>query len=92
MARWVLVRRSRNGELAFYCCRPTATSLVGLVRLARTRWAVEDSFEQAKGEVGLDHRQVRKWPGWYRHIRRERQVPVECDFDPFTLGRRIVVK
>jgi SRSO17 transposase len=30
--------------------------------------AVEEGFEQAKGEVGLDHYQVRKWPGWYRHI------------------------
>jgi SRSO17 transposase len=29
---------------------------------------VEEGFEQAKGEVGLDHYQVRRWPGWYRHI------------------------
>jgi SRSO17 transposase len=29
---------------------------------------VEEGFEQAKGEVGLDHYEVRKWPGWYRHI------------------------
>jgi pimeloyl-ACP methyl ester carboxylesterase len=70
MARWLLVRRSRrDGELAFYACYgPAATPLVGLVRVAGTRWAVEESFEQAKGEVGLDHYEVRKWPGWYRHI------------------------
>jgi SRSO17 transposase len=70
MARWLLVRRSRrDGELAFYACYgPAATSLVGLVRVAGTRWAVEEGFEQAKGEVGLDHYEVRKWPGWYRHI------------------------
>jgi SRSO17 transposase len=69
-ARWLLVRRSRSdGELAFYACYgPAATSLVGLVRVAGTRWAIEDGFEQAKGEVGLDHYQVRRWPGWYRHI------------------------
>jgi SRSO17 transposase len=68
--RWLLVRRSRrDGELAFYACSgPAGTSLVGLVRVAGTRWAVEEGFEQAKGEVGLDHYQVRKWPGWYRHI------------------------
>jgi hypothetical protein len=30
--------------------------------------AVEEGFQQAKGEVGLDHYEVRKWPGWYRHI------------------------
>jgi SRSO17 transposase len=70
MARWLLVRRSRrDGELAFYACSgPAGTSLVGLVRVAGTRWAVEEGFEQAKGEVGLDHDEVRKWPGWYRHI------------------------
>jgi SRSO17 transposase len=70
MARWLLVRRRRSdGELAFYACSgPAGTSLVGLVRVAGTRWAVEEGFEQAKGEVGLDHYEVRKWPGWYRHI------------------------
>jgi SRSO17 transposase len=70
MARWLLVRRRRrDGELAFYACYgPAATPLVGLVRVAGTRWAVEEGFEQAKGEVGLDHYEVRNWPGWYRHI------------------------
>ena len=70
MARWLLARRSRrDGELAFYVCfGPAATPLVGLVRVAGTRWAIEEGFEQAKGEVGLDHYEVRKWPGWYRHI------------------------
>jgi SRSO17 transposase len=70
MARWLLVRRSRSdGELAFYACySPAATPLIGLVRVAGTSWAVEEGFEQAKGEVGLDHYEVRRWPGWYRHI------------------------
>jgi SRSO17 transposase len=70
MARWLLVRRRRrDGELAFSACSgPAGTSLVGLVRVAGTRWAVEEGFQQAKGEVGLDHYEVRKWPGWYRHI------------------------
>jgi SRSO17 transposase len=31
-------------------------------------WRIEEGFEQAKGEVGLDHYEVRRWPGWYRHI------------------------
>jgi SRSO17 transposase len=68
--RWLLVRRSRSdGELAFYACfAPASTSLVGLVRVAGTRWAIEESFQTAKGEVGLDHYEVRRWPGWYRHI------------------------
>jgi SRSO17 transposase len=64
------VRRNRSdGELAFYACfGPADTSLLGLVRVAGARWAIEEGFEQAKGEVGLDHYEVRKWPGWYRHI------------------------
>ena len=68
--RWLLVRRSRrDGELAFYACfAPLDTSLVGLVRVAGIRWAIEDGFQQAKNEVGLDHYEVRRWPGWYRHI------------------------
>jgi SRSO17 transposase len=68
--RWLLVRRRRrDGELAFYACLgPAGTSLVGLVRVAGTRWAVEEGFQQAKTEVGLDHYEVRRWPGWYRHI------------------------
>jgi SRSO17 transposase len=68
--RWLLVRRSRRDEeLAFYACfGPAETSLLGLVRVAGTRWAVEEGFQQAKNEVGLDHYEVRRWPGWYRHI------------------------
>jgi len=38
------------------------------VRVAGMRWAIEESFEDAKGVVGLDHYEVRKWNAWYRHI------------------------
>jgi SRSO17 transposase len=31
-------------------------------------WRIEEAFEQAKGEVGLDHDQVRRYLAWYRHI------------------------
>ncbi|GAB3194523.1 IS701 family transposase [Nesterenkonia suensis] len=34
----------------------------------RYRWAIEESFQTAKGEAGLDHYQVRSYTGWYRHI------------------------
>jgi SRSO17 transposase len=39
-----------------------------LVGVAGTRWAIENVFAEAKGEVGLDQYEVRRWPGWYRHI------------------------
>jgi SRSO17 transposase len=62
-------RRRRDGELACYACwAPAVTSLVGLVRVAGSRWRIEEGFQQAKTEVGLDHHQVRRWPGWYRHV------------------------
>jgi SRSO17 transposase len=67
---WLLVRRSlADGELAFYVCyAPARTSLAALVRVAGTRWTVECGFQQAKGETGLDHYEVRRWDAWYRHI------------------------
>lgn len=68
---WWLARRSLSEptELAYYlACAPAATTLQQLVAVAGTRWAVEESLETAKGEVGLDQYEVRKWTGWYRHI------------------------
>jgi len=44
------------------------TTLAELVRVAGTRWTVENCFETAKGEVGLDQYEVRSWTGWHRHI------------------------
>ena len=38
------------------------------MRSAGTRWTIEECFEEAKIEVGLDQYEVRKWDGWYRHI------------------------
>jgi len=68
---WLLARRSiaKPGELSYYVCfGPAGTSLEELVRVAGTRWAIEECFEEAKGEVGLDQYEVRRWDGWYRHI------------------------
>jgi SRSO17 transposase len=67
---WLLVRRSlTDGELAHYLCfAPPDTSLGDLVAVAGRRWAIEESFQTAKSEVGLDHYQVRRYPAWYRHI------------------------
>jgi SRSO17 transposase len=68
---WLLVRRSISDpkDLAYYVCfGPADTSLAELVRVAGTRWAIEECIETAKGEVGLDEYEVRKWEGWYRHV------------------------
>ena len=68
---WLLVRRSLAdpGELAYYVCfGPAGTTLEELARVAGSRWAIEECFEEAKGQVGLDQYEVRRWDGWYRHI------------------------
>ena len=69
--RWLLVRRSISApkEMAYYVAYgPPETKLEEMVKVAGRRWAIEESFETAKGEVGLDQYEVRSWRGWYRHI------------------------
>lgn len=68
---WLLVRRSiaKPEELAYYVVfAPEGSRLAELVRVAGSRWAIEECLESAKGEVGLDQYEVRKWAGWYRFI------------------------
>lgn len=68
---YLLVRRSiaDPDDLAYYACfSPAEASLAELVRVAGTRWIIEDAFKAAKQEVGLDEYEVRRWVGWYRHI------------------------
>ena len=71
-ARALLVRRSieEKPECAYYLCyAPSGKDTIEtLVRVAGQRWLIEQSFETAKGECGLDHYEVRHWQGWYRHI------------------------
>lgn len=69
--RWVLVRRKLDepAELtAFVVFAPEGTELETMVIIAGSRWTIEVALEAAKGEVGLDHYEVRSWTGWYRHI------------------------
>lgn len=69
--RWVLARRSlaRSEEIAYYLAdAPDGTTVAELVRVAGTRWAIEEAFQVAKNECGLDQYEVRRYPGWYRHI------------------------
>jgi len=68
--RGLLIRRNiADGELAFFStwC-PKGTPLKKLVAVEGYRWAIEDSFETAKNELGLDHNETRSWHGWHRHV------------------------
>src|SRR2546427_663743 len=68
-ASWLLVRRSLSdpSERAYYrAWGPASTPLTVLVRVAGSRWRIEESLEQAKGGVGLDQYEVRTWRAWYR--------------------------
>jgi len=70
-ARWVLIRRSVSDptEVAYFACGgPPGTTLGDLVRVAGTRWAIEDLLELAKGDCGLDEYEVRSCVGWHRHV------------------------
>src|SRR5579862_128647 len=73
-SRYLLVRRSltRNAkdelEIAYYlCCAPAGTADEDLIRVAGSRWAIEECFQTAKTQTGLDQYQVRRYDAWYRH-------------------------
>jgi len=68
--RGLLIRRNiADGDLAFFStwC-PKDTPMKKLVSVEGHRWAIEDSFETAKNEFGLDHNETRSWHGWHRHV------------------------
>ena len=68
--RGLLIRRNiSDGDLAFFTtwC-PAGTAIQTLVSVEGHRWAIEDSFEAAKNELGLDHNETRSWHGWHRHV------------------------
>ena len=70
LVRRALTRNARGGhELAYYlCCAPAGTTDEELIRVAGSRWAIEECFQTAKNETGLDQYQVRRYDAWYRHI------------------------
>jgi len=69
--RGLLIRRgiADNDDLVFFStwC-PKGTPMKTLVSVEGHRWAIEDSFETAKNELGLDHNETRSWHGWHRHV------------------------
>lgn len=68
--RGLLIRRHiADGEMAYFTtwC-PAGTAIETLVAVEGHRWAIEDSFETAKNELGLTHNETRSWHGWHRHV------------------------
>jgi SRSO17 transposase len=68
--RGLLIRRSlADGECAYFTtwC-PAGTTTETLATVEGQRWAIEDAFETAKNELGLDHNETRSWHGWHRHV------------------------
>ncbi len=100
--RGLLIRsRIADGDLAFFTtwC-PAGTSIETLVAVEGHWWAIEDNFETAKSEFGLDHDESRSWRGWHGHvsmvmlalavmatIRRRADLP-----PPKNIGRRTTAK
>ena len=69
--RWLLIRRSRNDPdkraYSLVFC-PQNTTLAELAGVAGLRWTIEECFQRAKDDLGLDHCEARSWHGWHRHI------------------------
>ncbi len=67
--QYVFRRNIADGELGyFHCYNPHGEPLTELVRVIGARWPIEECFEAAKNEAGLDNYQVRLYHAWYRHI------------------------
>src|SRR5262249_25595700 len=68
---WLPARRSTGaaGECAYSAgSGPRRSTTADLAWIAGSRWHIEECFQQAKGEAGLDHYQVRTWRAWHAHI------------------------
>lgn len=68
---WLLIRRSLGDEPQysyFISNASSSTRLKTLVWLSGLRWAIEQCFEEAKTELGMDHYEVRKFKGWHHHM------------------------
>jgi SRSO17 transposase len=68
---WLILRRNLEDPsiLKYYFSNaPAQTPLNEFVRISGMRWPIETIFEEAKGEVGLDHYEMRSWLGWHHHM------------------------
>jgi SRSO17 transposase len=69
--RWLPIRRSRqepDKRASYLVFAPAGTSLAELAAAAGLRWTIEECFQRAKDDLGLDHCEARSWHGWHRHM------------------------
>jgi SRSO17 transposase len=68
---WLMLRRSLGTEPQlkfFFSNAPTTTAPCELAQLSGWRWPIETTFEEGKGEIGLDHYETRSWRGWHHQM------------------------
>ena len=68
---WLVIRRNLDDPsvVKFYFSNaPAETPVIEFVRISGMRWPIETIFEEAKGEVGFDHYELRSWIGWHHHM------------------------
>jgi SRSO17 transposase len=70
---WVVIRRKSSSQPPsewkfFRCNAPKKTSWKKLAELTAWRWPIETTIEECKGELGMDHYEVRNWRGWHHHM------------------------
>jgi len=68
---WLIIRRNLDdpAEIKYYFSNaPASMPLNEFVRISGMRWPIESIFEEAKGEVGMDHYEMRSWMGWHHHM------------------------
>ena len=68
---WLIIRRNLDDPSQvkyFFSNAPVSIPLAELVRVCGMRWPIETIFEEAKGEVGMDHYEMRSWVGWHHHM------------------------
>jgi hypothetical protein len=68
---WLIIRRNLDNPSEvkyFFSNAPIHFPLAELVRVCGMRWPIESIFEESKGEVGMDHYEMRSWIGWHHHM------------------------
>ncbi|MCL2026780.1 MAG: IS701 family transposase [Leptospirales bacterium] len=67
--RWLYIRRFEDGKIKYSNSNaPANTPIEELNRVGLLRWPIEQCFEECKNELGMDHYEIRSYPGWHRHM------------------------